>query len=375
MTTSKLTRLSQAGKYAYRVGWLLIAVLCFCGDSPEAPALPYRSAPQVCFVGLGFNDEPPPLVSASGCFTDLLAHTLSPDAVPYGVNSALWTDGADKYRYMVVPLDTQIQVDAKGIWQFPPGALLIKEFGFVFDDSDPNSERVVETRFMQATSDDWRFFSYRWRDDGSDADLVTEAQTGDFVVHRAGEPKQIGYMFPDAEACTYCHSEASGKVLGPTTEQLNGRFDYGHRTAEQVEALSAAGYVNEQTLLALEPLPSVPDPLDEKAPLEQRAKSYLHANCAHCHQPGGWTSPDLHFDLRYTIPFAEMGLCNEPSRSLTAYAYPKLFVPGSPDESALLARMDPKYPSDRMPPIGVSVTDTTGIKLVREWISSVQTCP
>lgn len=70
-----------------------------------------------------------------------------------------------------------------------------------------------------------------------------------------------------------------------------------------------------------------------------------------------------------------MGICNEPSRSVTAYAYPVLFVPGDPEQSALLARIDPESDIDRMPPLGVSVTDPLAVELVREWISTTQSCP
>ncbi len=354
---------------------LLIVYITGCGTDPKLPALPLRSAPQQCFAHLDSDQQPPALLSASGCFSSVQTHTFSPDVIPYGVNSALWTDGADKHRYMVIPLEEQIHVDVQGVWQFPSGSLLIKEFGFIFDDADPASKRIVETRFMQITGEAWRFFSYRWRDDSSDADLVQEQQIGNFTLIRDDKPRIVNYLFPNEEACTYCHSDAAHTVLGPTNEQLNGVFDYGHRKAEQIDALIEAGYVDEQAFIDLESLPKLPDPMDTRVPIEQRAKSYLHANCAHCHRPGGWTSPNLRFDLRYTTAFNKMGICNEPSRSVTAYAYPVLFVPGDPEQSALLARIDPESDIDRMPPLGVSVTDPLAVELVREWISTTQSCP
>ncbi|MCB9707819.1 MAG: hypothetical protein H6714_03365 [Myxococcales bacterium] len=356
---------------------VVLACLFFvaCASDPKPPALPLRSEPQQCFKDLGPGDEPPAMISASKCFLSTNDHELTPDAVPYSVNSALWTDGAEKHRYMVIPLEGQVQIDAKGIWQFPVGSLLIKEFGFLFDDSDESSRRVVETRFMQFTNHGWRYFSYRWREDGSDAERVKEAQTGNYVITRSGQPSEVAYAFPHEEACTYCHSDASGEVLGPTNLQLNGIVDYGHQRAPQIETLTNAGYVDPQTVPDKELLPELPDPHDTRLPVEARARSYLHANCAHCHQPGGWTSPDLRFDLRYTTSFEDMKLCNEASRSLTAYAYPTLLVPGAPNESALLARVNPKRQSERMPPVGVSVTDPLAVEVLSAWISSIEACP
>ena len=60
-------------------------------------------------------------------------------------------------------------------------------------------------------------------------------------------------------------------------------------------------------------LPSLPDPFDDSASLTDRARAYLHTNCAQCHQPGGPTSVDI--DLRYTTLLSNTNACAEPPQA------------------------------------------------------------
>ena len=133
-----------------RTGGCLVALLLIsCGSdgaSRSGPALEPRPDVQTCLPDV--SEGMPARLSDTGCFADLKTLEPGPDLIPYEVNSALWTDGAFKPRYMVVPSPEQIAIQEDGSWVFPDGSVLIKVFGFEFDVGDPQSRRAVETRFM-----------------------------------------------------------------------------------------------------------------------------------------------------------------------------------------------------------------------------------
>jgi hypothetical protein len=120
------------------------------------------------------------------------------------------------------------------------------------------------------------------------------------------------------------------------------------------------------------PLPALPDPADESLPLEARARSYLHANCAHCHQPGGWTSPDLTMDLRYGRTLEEAQICGQPPMYFREGT--SLIQPGAPEQSAILLRMRDTG-IERMPPVATTVVDPLADRVLVDWIEALTDCP
>jgi mono/diheme cytochrome c family protein len=189
-------------------------------------------------------------------------------------------------------------------------------------------------------------------------------------VVRDGETVTQRYQFPGTETCPACHAAAPGRVLGPRTEQLNTALRYEGETTprDQLAVLAALDLFQ----MPDGALPALPDPADESLPIEQRARSYLHANCAHCHQPGGWSSPDLTMDLRYQLPLADAHICGEMPGFFTHGS--ALIAPGAPEDSAILIRMR-ELDLDRMPPVATTVVDPLGDEVVSRWISELPRCP
>src|SRR5436190_23435826 len=118
--------------------------------------------------------------------------------------------------------------------------------------------------------------------------------------------------------------------------------------------------------------PVLPDP-SGGAPLAQRARAYLHTNCAQCHRPGGPTPSSM--DLRYSTALANTGACDALPQSgdLGIGAAARIIAPGSAANSVLLARMD-RRDSSQMPPLATNVIDSAGVQLIGDWIASLTTC-
>jgi uncharacterized repeat protein (TIGR03806 family) len=312
-------------------------------------------------------DEPnefPQKLSETGCFEPSDPKTVTPGVIPYSVIAPLWSDGADKGRYLAVPDDRRVSVDEDGDILFPVGSVLIKHFGFGDD--------LHETRFMINHEDGWAGYSYEWLADQSDAHLLELGK----VKELAGGQR---WIYPSRSPCLECHTSATNRILGPELLQLNHDYDYGDgETNNQLAQLLAWDYFSPEVTtlqdLGVDALPIMPDPAGE-APLDERARSYLHANCAICHQPGG-TTAQADIDLRYTTPFTETGLCNaKPENGRLYLPNPnlKLLIPKTPDESILYLRMV-TLNVFRMPPVSSQVIDEEGADLIRSWIESIESC-
>ncbi|MCU7811957.1 MAG: hypothetical protein KZQ77_12090, partial [Candidatus Thiodiazotropha sp. (ex Notomyrtea botanica)] len=105
---------------------------------------------------------------------------------------------------------------------------------------------------------------------------------------------------------------------------------------------------------------------------ERRARSYLHSNCANCHQPGGPGGGNL--DLRMSASLTATGLCNQaPLTGNLGLITPVLLKPGDPDSSILVLRME-SLGNVRMPPLGSAEIDNQALAVVRSWITDLNGC-
>jgi uncharacterized repeat protein (TIGR03806 family) len=315
-------------------------------------------------------------LSETGCFEGPSLRDPAADLVPFDVRSPLWSDGTHKRRYMVVPDGARIVTSEDGPWQFPSGSIMVKEFALPFDDRDPSSVRPIETRFMVRRPAGWEFHSFRWNDEGTDAVRVQREESVLYDVVRGGRPHVQSYLFPSSETCPVCHSASPGRVLGPRTEQLNFDIGYEGGAQNQLEALAALALFDrmpgQDSGATFDELPRLPDPRDQTGALEPRVRSYLHSNCAHCHQPGGYSSPDLIMDLRFSRTLAETNICDREPQFFNEA--PKLVAPGDPESSALWIRTR-ETGLARMPPVATSEVDPLGTVLLTRWIEQLKSCP
>ncbi|PVV05817.1 MAG: hypothetical protein B6D77_17795 [gamma proteobacterium symbiont of Ctena orbiculata] len=298
----------------------------------------------------------PTMLSSWGCFRSDDVESFSDNVVPYNMNALLWTDFADKERFMAIPDGSTISIDTEGRFAFPPGSVLGKHFRL-------NGE-LIETRLlMRHANSGWRGYSYEWNESLTDAVLLD-----------AAKDKAIGnqtWHYPSPAECMLCHTSIAGVALGPELGQLNRDFPYSAQNANQLITYEAIDLLAD-SLNDLQKSTFFYAIDDTAYSAERRARSYLHSNCAMCHQPNGTGGGNL--DLRMGADLTATGLCNQaPLAGDLGLINPVLLKPGDPDNSILLLRMQ-SLDSLRMPPLGSSEIDTQALAVVREWIAGLEDC-
>lgn len=307
---------------------------------------------------------PTPLLSQTGCFDPGNDMAPTSDLIPFAPSAELWSDGATKQRWMVVPDGKMITAASDGDFEFPPGSVLIKEFRL--------GGKKVETRFFvrQEADEKWAGYSYRWNDSQSDATLVDAS----------GDTATVGgqvWNYPSRAQCQQCHTVAAGHALGPEIAQLNRSLTYSAtgRSGNQVSTLAKIGVLD--TSGAAKPWPKLVALSQGGASVEAQARAYLHANCSNCHRPNGptFTPPDF----RFSTELSQMGICDaQPTISALEEfipSEPRLLAPGDPNRSVLFVRLSTEDARVRMPPIARTIAHPAGAKVIADWITQTMACP
>jgi uncharacterized repeat protein (TIGR03806 family) len=299
----------------------------------------------------------PDLLSKTGCVDPADATKPASGVVPFTVASPLWSDAAEKQRFLALPEGKTIEVADDGDFTLPIGGVTMKNFSY--------DGKLFETRFFVRHSDgSYAGYSYEWNADGKDAKLVDIN----------GKDAMIGthaWTYPSRTACFTCHSEAAGRSLGLETRQLNLVASYPSTglKANQFNTLKNIGMLSGNTNLKDAYAPKD----DAAASLELRARSYLASNCSNCHRPNG---PGRgHINLLFDTSLKAAGICNEmPEQGNLGVAGAPVLKPGAHAESVLWLRMSQRNESF-MPPIGTKVADQVAADLLAQWIDGIASCP
>ena len=144
------------------------------------------------------------------------------------------------------------------------------------------------------------------------------------------------------------------------------------RTANQLLTLNTIGMFSPALSTAQLATPAMPDPYGTSGTVSERARAYLHTNCANCHQPGGGTPTNL--DLRYSTVLAATNACDAPPQAgelglMTA----RIVAPGAAARSVLVARIN-RRDAQAMPPLSSTVVDAAGVNLLTNWVNSLTAC-
>ncbi len=307
----------------------------------------------------------PTTLSGTGLFANVASLTPQPGLVEYDVASPLWSDNAIKRRWLALPGTQRIAFSPAGIWDYPVGTVFVKHFELP---TSPTTRRRVETRILLRQVDRWVGYTYRWNTAQTDATLLTASTTDVFSVDLGGGPVQQTWRYPSPAECLGCHTAAAGRVLGGRTVQLNRNFAYEGGTDAQLHAWGACLGLFDTPLEAPTFYGALADPANTAEPLAARARSYLDANCAHCHQPGGPAPGGL--DLRHTPLLGGMNLIGvAPTEGDLGITGAQRIRVGSKAQSVLWHRLQSTDGAIRMPK-GSLLPDPLGVALVGSWIDT-----
>ncbi len=336
----------------------------------------------------GQKIEFPRKLSQTGLFADTAKHVPAAGLIPYSVNSELWSDGASKERFIALPGNSQIEFEtviypqpAPGSvpgWRFPNGTVTVKTFHL---ETEPGKKRRLETRIFVVNvlggteeygDQVWNGYTYIWNDEQTDAELADKNGVDrEYTVKTAAGEKKQKWHFPSRAECNLCHTVTAKYALGINTAQMNRDHDYGGgTTANQLAVLERLGVFTKKLPDPPAKLEKLVDYTDTKAPIDARARAYLHANCSHCHRK--WGGGNAEFQLLSTLPVKELGVLDtKPGQGAFDLKDPKILVPGDPARSMLYHRMT-LTGLGRMPHIASNVVDEPAVKLIREWISQMK---
>ncbi|MCW1383449.1 hypothetical protein OLX02_11520 [Novosphingobium sp. KCTC 2891] len=301
------------------------------------------------------GDSFPQTLGAFGFFADGAAQKPAPGVVPYRLNTPLWSDGAEKLRFLYLPPGTKALARGEGLLDLPVGAALIKTFAFPVN----GKRTLIETRVLLHRASGWVALPYRWNEAQTEARLVL---AGDRVTLTIQGGQVIDYAVPNKNQCKECHA-LSGVVtpIGPKARNLSATWLGTLQRAGKLDAVPAVA----QRVPVWEER--------EKAPLALAARGYLEANCAHCHNPQGSAS-NSGLDLRWEQDDAyRYGVMKRPvAAGRGAGTFEFDVVPGEPAHSILPYRMGSTEGGIAMPELGRSVIDLAGSDIVTRWIAAMK---
>ena len=300
----------------------------------------------------------------------LRAGNLRPNkgVVSYDLNTPLFSDYASKYRFVWMPPGASAQYREDGPFDFPVGTILAKTFAFPVDGSP--AERMIETRLLVHATSGWMPLLYIWDQNQRDATLQLVPDPVPVKwTDATGRRHEFNYVIPNLNECHECHDNQKVFLpIGPKARNLNKDYAYAEGSENQLAHWASIGYL--QSLPAIRPRAAKWDD-PATGSLADRAAAYLDNNCAHCHQPGGqagYTGVD--FRLTQT-EIAHQGLCKSPNSAGEVGSLRYDLVPGRPDESILIYRLESTAPKTSMPALSRDVVHVEGVKLLKEWIASL----
>lgn len=297
------------------------------------------------------NGSYPQTLAEFGFFTDIAGTKPAPGVIPYRLNTPLWSDGAEKARFLYLPPGAKAKASGEGLLDFPVGAALIKSFSF--------NGKLIETRVLLHREGGWLAIPYVWNAEQTEARI---ALAGTRVQLTTPAGQAISYAVPNKNQCKECHKLGDQIVpIGPKAYNLSTQWLTGQVKVGKLDAV---------------PKVSRRIPLWEsraKAPVADAARGYLDANCAHCHNAQGSASNSgLYLGWLVSDPL-QLGVMKRPvaaGRGSGTFEFD--VVPGDPDHSILLYRMASLEGGVSMPELGRSSRDPAGEAIVRGWIAGMR---
>ncbi|MEO0474124.1 MAG: SO2930 family diheme c-type cytochrome [Bacteroidota bacterium] len=329
---------------------------------------------------LGFHRQAgqksyPMNLSEYGFFTGKLSDQQpGPGVVPYQLNSPLFSDYAQKLRFIKLPEGEGVAYHDQEVLNFPVGTTIIKTFYYPHDARKPEKGRqLMETRLLIHEEEGWKALPYQWNEAQTEAVLEVAGGRKDVKwISASGKKMKLTYVMPNLNQCKGCHSwDGAIRPIGPSARQLNGDFSYETGVKNQLSYWNEAGMIRNLPDLATVPRMAVwNDPASGS--LDERARAWLDINCAHCHNAHGPANTSGFFlDIHQSDP-TTIGILKKPvaaGRGSGGFAHD--IEPGKPEQSILVHRIASTDPGVMMPELGRKLVHKEGLDLIREWIAAM----
>ena len=337
--------------------FLAATALCVAGFAVSAaPTAPVAPVDDAVITSAGM----PKKLSDFGFFKDAAGWQPNNGVELYLLNSPLFTDYAEKYRYIYIPAGEKAVASDDGVVKFPVGSALIKSFGYKIDGKD----RLLETRLLLHRADGWIALPYVWNVEQTEATLkVAGKRIPVSFTDPSGNKRDISYAVPNKNQCKECHSLSDSVMpIGPKGRNLDDGMQLQNLVKHEV--------------IAEEPKVQYPMPVWRRTgtgTLDQRARAYLDVNCAHCHNAEGSASNSglfLTYEEKRPVRF---GINKRPiaaGRGSGGHLFS--IAPGDPNASIMIYRLKSLEPGIAMPEVGRSTVHEEGVELLSQWIAEIE---
>ena len=317
-----------------------------------------------------FMEKAPKKLSEYGFFKNMSAQIPAEGVLPYDLISPLFSDYADKLRFIYIPKSKAAKYRSNKVFDFPEGTALIKTFAYLNEhENSAIPAQLLETRLLLKRNGEWVNVSYVWDSNQDEAYLTVAGKTiSTKFINNNGDYVDVRYRVPNINQCKECHQ--IGKTItpiGPKLRNLDKEYVYDDGVFNQLAKWHDQGWIDNK----FDEVAMV-DWTDKSKTVDQRARSYLDINCAHCHIEGGSADTSgLYLDYIEKREI-NLGIYKKPiatGRGSNNLKYS--IVPGNPEESILLYRMKSLDPGVMMPESGRALEHTEAIELIGKWIKNL----
>jgi uncharacterized repeat protein (TIGR03806 family) len=297
------------------------------------------------------------------------------DVIPYELSTPLFSNYAEKLRFIKLPAGQKATYTANGPLDFPIGTVVIKNFYYHNDfRNSALGRRILETRLLILEDDGWTAYPYVWDEEQTEAIYDVAGDIKDInYINADGKKVGIHYIIPNKNQCKGCHYKSDKLTLiGPTAAQLNSYYSYaGAGIQNQLQYWQQRNLIN--GLPDLSSITKMPDWDDASQTTESRARAYLDVNCGTCHHPEGPANTSGLFLNYAQTNGVELGIMKSPVAAGRGAGKNNFdIVPGKPHKSILTYRMQVNDPGVSMPELGREQIHKEGVSLIKKWIKEMK---
>jgi uncharacterized repeat protein (TIGR03806 family) len=287
----------------------------------------------------------------------------------YDVVNALFTDYAEKDRFVFLPEGQKAIMKEDGYFDFPTGSMLVKNFYYTEDQIEDG--RLMETRILLKDENEWRAISYVWDENEKDAKISKVGDLSPLLINHKGSKIAFDYIVPNKNQCKSCHNyNEMIDPLGFKYANLNKEITIENQSVNQLILLGQKGIIDLNNYG--NDIQIMKSYLDAELSIRERALAYLDVNCGHCHRPEGPGNTSGLFLQYNETRTNHLGYCKAPVAAGKGSGGRQFDIhPGSADSSILYFRMASLDPGIMMPEIGRSLAHNEGLSIIEEWINSI----